>query len=168
MILREDASRSTLVQSLYSVTGDFFMILRLFKGLVLKLKKPEKQRKHSMWLNEDICMDDTNQYGTNTCHHNKKLNQILNHLHLFGDFPKSLINEYCDYILYECNSLFLACNSILVSHIWSSKEQWMGRTEPTTSYRWASWVWEMTSWKLKTSRTLPILVEESIEHTSNE
>ena len=41
-------------------------------------------------------MGGTNQFGTNTCHHNKKLDQILNHLHLFGDFPKSPINEYSD------------------------------------------------------------------------
>ena len=49
-----------------------------------------------MWLNKVIYMGGTNQLGTNTCHHNKKLNQILNHLHLFWDFPKSLINEYSD------------------------------------------------------------------------
>ena len=41
-------------------------------------------------------MGGTNQFGTNTCHHNKKLNWILNHLQLFWDFPKSLINEYSD------------------------------------------------------------------------
>ena len=41
-------------------------------------------------------MGNTNQFGTNTCHCNKKLNQILNYLQLFWDFPKSLINEYSD------------------------------------------------------------------------
>ena len=39
-------------------------------------------------------MGGTNQFGTNTCAHNKKLNHVLNHVHLFLDFPKSIINEY--------------------------------------------------------------------------
>ena len=51
-----------------------------------------------MWLNKAIRMGGINQFGTNTCHHNKKLDQILNHLHLFWDFPKSPINEYSDYL----------------------------------------------------------------------
>ena len=38
----------------------------------------------------------TNQIGTNTCHHNKKSNWILNHSHLYWNFEKSLINEYSD------------------------------------------------------------------------
>ena len=41
-------------------------------------------------------MGGTNQFDTNKCHQNKTLDQILNHLHLFWDFPKSLINEYND------------------------------------------------------------------------
>ena len=41
-------------------------------------------------------MGGTNQFDTNTCHHNKKLDQILNHLQLFRDFSKSPINEYSD------------------------------------------------------------------------
>ena len=41
-------------------------------------------------------MGGANQFGTNTCHHNNKLDQILNHLHLFWDFSKSMINEYND------------------------------------------------------------------------
>ena len=45
-------------------------------------------------------MDNSNQTVTNTRHHDKKSSQILNHLHLFGDFPKSLINEYSD--LFDC------------------------------------------------------------------
>ena len=49
-----------------------------------------------MWLNEVICMGSTNQFGTNTCHYIKKLNMMLNHFHLFWDFPKPLINEYSD------------------------------------------------------------------------
>ena len=49
-----------------------------------------------MWLNKVICMGGTNQFGTNTYHHNKKLNWILKHLQLFWDFPKSLVNEYSD------------------------------------------------------------------------
>ena len=51
-----------------------------------------------MWLNKAIRVGGTNQFGTNTCHHNKKLDQILNHLQLFWDFPKSPINEYSDLI----------------------------------------------------------------------
>ena len=49
-----------------------------------------------MWLSKAIHVDGTNQFDTNTCHNNKKLDQILNHLHLFWDFPKSPINEYSD------------------------------------------------------------------------
>ena len=45
----------------------------------------------------------TNQFGINTCHHNKKLNQILNHLHLFWHFPKSLINKYMRYSIWALN-----------------------------------------------------------------
>ena len=44
-------------------------------------------------------MGDTNQFGTNTCHHNKKSNQTLNYLHLFRGFPKPLINKYSDDLL---------------------------------------------------------------------
>ena len=36
-----------------------------------------------MWLNEPIRMGGTNQFDTKTYHHNKKLDQILNHLYLF-------------------------------------------------------------------------------------
>ena len=46
-----------------------------------------------MWLNKPIRVGGTNQFGINTRHHNKKLDQILNHLHLFWDFPKFPINE---------------------------------------------------------------------------
>ena len=49
-----------------------------------------------MWFKKAICMGGTNQFGTNTWHHNKKLKQMLNQLHLFWDFPKSLINKYSD------------------------------------------------------------------------
>ena len=41
-------------------------------------------------------MGNTNQFGINTCHHNNKLDMILNQLHLFRDFPNSPINEYSD------------------------------------------------------------------------
>ena len=47
-----------------------------------------------MWLNKPIRVGITNQFGTNTCHHNKKLDQILSHLHIIWDFPESPINEY--------------------------------------------------------------------------
>jgi len=47
-----------------------------------------------MWLGKPIRMSSTNQFDINTCHHNNKLDKILNHLHLFWDFPKSPINEY--------------------------------------------------------------------------
>jgi hypothetical protein len=60
----------------------------------------KEQDKHwhiySMWLNKAICMGGLNQFGTNTCHHNKILSHIVNHLNLFWDFPKSLINESSD------------------------------------------------------------------------
>ena len=51
-----------------------------------------------MLLDKVICMGGTNRIGTNTCHHNKKLNQRLDYLHLFWDLSKSLINEYSDVI----------------------------------------------------------------------
>ena len=41
-------------------------------------------------------MGGTYRFDTNTCHPNNKLDKILNHLHLFRDFPKSPINEYSD------------------------------------------------------------------------
>ena len=41
----------------------------------------------------------TNQFGINTCHHNKKLNR----LHLFWHFPKSLINKYMRYSIWALN-----------------------------------------------------------------
>jgi hypothetical protein len=34
----------------------------------------ENTKVYSMWLNKVIYMGSTNQLGTNTCHHNKKLN----------------------------------------------------------------------------------------------
>ena len=40
-----------------------------------------------------FCMDGINQFGTNTCQHNKKLNQISSLMYLFWDFPKSMINK---------------------------------------------------------------------------
>ena len=49
-----------------------------------------------MWPNKVICMGNTNQFGTNKRNDIKKLNYILNHVHLFWDFPKSPINEYSD------------------------------------------------------------------------
>ena len=49
-----------------------------------------------MWLNKLICKGDTNQFDKNTYHHNEKLDHVLNHLHLFWDFPKSPINKYSD------------------------------------------------------------------------
>ena len=48
-------------------------------------------------------MGGTNQFDTNICHQNKKLDQILNHLHLFLDFPKCLINEYNDIYAWSNN-----------------------------------------------------------------
>ena len=54
-------------------------------------------------------MDGSNQIDTNTCHHNKKLFQILNHSHLFWDFPKSLINEY------SFKNLAEGCNKVITS-----------------------------------------------------
>ena len=39
-------------------------------------------------------MGNINQIDTNTCHHNTKLDEILNHLHLIWDIQKSPINEY--------------------------------------------------------------------------
>ena len=41
-------------------------------------------------------MGGTNQFDTNTCHLNKKLDHILKHLHLFRNFPKSPIIKYSD------------------------------------------------------------------------
>jgi hypothetical protein len=52
-----------------------------------------------MWLDKPIRMSGTNQFDINTCHHNNKLDQILNHLHLFGNFSKSPINEYSDQVI---------------------------------------------------------------------
>ena len=40
--------------------------------------------------------------------------------------------------------------------------------EPTSSYRPTGWVWETTGWKFKTAGNLLIVVEESIEYTSNQ
>ena len=53
-------------------------------------------------------MGGPNQFGTNTCHHSNKLDQILFHLQLFWDFPKSPINEYSD--------------SFSLRQIWSTNE----------------------------------------------
>ena len=50
-----------------------------------------------MWLNKRIRVGGTNQFGTNTCNHNKKMDLILDHLHLYQDFSKSPINEYSDF-----------------------------------------------------------------------
>ena len=41
-------------------------------------------------------MGGTNKFGKNIGHHNKKLDQISNHVHFIWDFPKSQINEYND------------------------------------------------------------------------
>ena len=49
---------------------DFETILG--RGFWIENKKNTKN--YSMWLNKVICMGGTNQIGTNTCHHNKKLN----------------------------------------------------------------------------------------------
>ena len=48
------------------------------------------------WWHRVICMGGTDQFGTNTCQHNKNMSQILNHLHLFWESLNSLINEYND------------------------------------------------------------------------
>ena len=77
------------------------MILRLLKNVVFQIKKMKTTKIYLMWLNKVICMGGTDQLGTNTWHHNKKLNYLLNNLHLFWDFPKSLINEYGDTIVSE-------------------------------------------------------------------
>jgi hypothetical protein len=67
-----------------------------------------------MWLSKAIHVDGTSQFDTNTCHHNKKLDQILNHLHLFWDFPKSPIKEYSDG--WRSNPVFLR-----KKEVWHSK-----------------------------------------------
>ena len=59
-----------------------------------QIKNKENTNIYSLWLSKPIRMGGTNQFGINTCHHNNKLDQILNHLHLVWDFPKSPINEY--------------------------------------------------------------------------
>ena len=51
------------------------MILRLFKDMVFKLRT----RKTKICIQRDLI----NQFGSNTCHHNNKLDKILSHLHLF-------------------------------------------------------------------------------------
>ena len=60
-------------QSLYSVNGDFFMILNLFKDMVFQIKNKKNTKIIPMWLKKVICMGGTNQFGTNKCHHNKNL-----------------------------------------------------------------------------------------------
>ena len=40
--------------------------------------------------------------------------------------------------------------------------------EPTVGCRWTSWVREITGWSSRALRNVPIVLEESIEYTSNE
>ena len=57
-------------------------------------------------------MGGTNQCGINTCHHNNKLDQILNHLHLIRNSPKSPINEYSD----TSNGVMLSMVTVQLGH----------------------------------------------------
>ena len=50
-----------------------------------------------------------------------------------------------------------------VAIIWSR-----ARGEPAVSYRWIGWVWEITGWSSRLQENHPIILEESVEHTSNE
>jgi hypothetical protein len=78
------------------------------EGHGFQIKNKENKNMYSMWLNKPIRVGNTNQFGTNTtCHHNNKLDQILNHLHLFWDFPKSPINEYSDWILESAMFIYI-------------------------------------------------------------
>ena len=94
-----------------------------------------------------ICIGNTNQFGTNTCHHNKKLNYIINHLHLFWDFLKSLINEYNDIIDKNKNdvgtlaqillNLIVAIKThkheiLILKHYWN--QNWLHATSTTTNW----------------------------------
>ena len=45
---------------------------------------------------------------------------------------------------------------------WFTSRAW---EELVASYRWTSWVWEITGWWFKTWGELPIILEESIEYT---
>ena len=45
--------------SLYSVIGDFFMILRLLKDMVFQIKNKKNTQIYSMWLNKVIFMGNT-------------------------------------------------------------------------------------------------------------
>ena len=43
----------------------------------------------------------------------------------------------------------------------------MNREEPAVSYKWTNWVWDTTGWSSKFQETLPVILDESIKHTSN-
>ena len=73
-----------------------------------------------MLLDKVICMGGTNRIGTNTCHHNKKLNQRLDYLHLFWDLSKSLINEYSDSFYVLCYDLIAECKFNKAEHQFES------------------------------------------------
>ena len=79
-------------------------------------------------------MGDTNQFCTNRCHHNKKLNQIFTHLHLFWNFPKSLINEQSDITL-QNNKLLL---TIFRTHMYERSTFKTLQDQKTWSFHWTS------------------------------
>ena len=66
------------LNSLYSVIGDFVLILRLLKDMVFKIKNKENTNIYIQcdFINWYAWVALTN-LAQNTCHHNKKLDQIL-------------------------------------------------------------------------------------------
>ena len=40
--------------------------------------------------------------------------------------------------------------------------------DPTASYRWTGWDWEINGWSSSTSGKLPTVLEESVEYTLNQ
>jgi len=61
------------------------MILRLLKDMFLNKEQGKKKHIYIQCdlLNRFPVGGTTHQFGTNTCHHNNKFDQILNYLHLF-------------------------------------------------------------------------------------
>ena len=147
-------THSALQGPLYSIIGDCFIILRLFMDILFN-QWTKKHKLYSMWLDKAIWMGGINQFDTNTCHHNKKLNQISNHLHLFWDFPKSLINEYSDK---DKKTNIIAYLSVLVL------------LEVCVDSHWGPWPQEMSEVGTEVGRWVPsshTLIPHALCHTDD-
>ena len=120
------------------------------------IEEQGKDKYLSMWPNKPIRLGDTSWFDTNTCHQNKKLDQMWKRLPLFWDFSKFPINE--------CNDLGINLYWFLKSHHTYHRGLWTVLFIQKDVVKWTKFLFRsgLVFTGFPTSQVLPILQHVSL------